>query len=51
MLPPQYIGPDANIKNALVDEGCTVLGEIKLCAFSRRIYRKKYCYKRFGHND
>ena len=28
MLPPQYIGPDAIIKNVLLNEGCTILGEI-----------------------
>ena len=28
MLPPQYIGPDAIIDNVLLNEGCTILGEI-----------------------
>lgn len=28
MLPPQYIGPDATIDNAMLNEGCTVLGEV-----------------------
>jgi len=31
MLPPQYIGPDASVSNALLNEGCTVLGEISNC--------------------
>ena len=28
MLPPQYIGPEAKINNAMLNEGCTVFGEI-----------------------
>ncbi|MBU3178111.1 glucose-1-phosphate adenylyltransferase [Clostridium estertheticum] len=31
MLPPQYIGPEASINNALLNEGCTVYGEINNC--------------------
>ncbi|MCB2290697.1 glucose-1-phosphate adenylyltransferase [Clostridium sp. CS001] len=28
MLPPQYIGPEAKINNAMLNEGCTVFGEV-----------------------
>jgi len=28
MLPPQYIGPEASINNTMLNEGCTVFGEI-----------------------
>ena len=28
MLPPQYIGPEASINNAMLNEGCTVFGEV-----------------------
>jgi glucose-1-phosphate adenylyltransferase len=27
--PPQYIGSDATVKNSLIVEGCTILGEVK----------------------
>ena len=29
MFPPQYIGPDANISNSLICNGCTVYGTVK----------------------
>jgi len=38
MLPPQYIGPNASIKNALINEGCTVLGEISNCVLFRGVH-------------
>lgn len=28
VLPPQYIGPGARVKNSLLSNGCTVLGEV-----------------------
>jgi len=31
LLPPQYIGPEASINNSMLNEGCTVLGEINNC--------------------
>jgi len=38
MLPPQYIGPEANINNALLNEGCTVFGEIRNCVLFQGVY-------------
>ncbi|MBU3180584.1 glucose-1-phosphate adenylyltransferase [Clostridium psychrophilum] len=38
MLPPQYIGPEANITNALLNEGCTVLGEINNCVLFQGVH-------------
>ena len=29
MFPPQFIGPEANIKNSLISNGCTVYGTVK----------------------
>ena len=38
MLPPQYIGPEANINNAMLNEGCTVLGEISNCVLFQGVH-------------
>ncbi|MBZ9617332.1 glucose-1-phosphate adenylyltransferase [Clostridium estertheticum] len=38
MLPPQYIGPDAIINNALLNEGCTVLGEVNNCVLFQDVH-------------
>jgi glucose-1-phosphate adenylyltransferase len=38
MLPPQYIGPDANITNAMLNEGCTVLGDISNCVLFQGVH-------------
>ena len=38
MLPPQYIGPEANISNAMVNEGCTVFGEINNCVLFQGVH-------------
>ncbi|MBU3213889.1 glucose-1-phosphate adenylyltransferase [Clostridium estertheticum] len=38
MLPPQYIGPDAIINNALLNEGCTVLGEVSNCVLFQGVH-------------
>ena len=38
MLPPQYIGPEASINNALLNEGCTVLGEINNCVLFQGVH-------------
>ena len=38
MLPPQYIGPKASLNNALLNEGCTVLGEISNCVLFRGVH-------------
>ncbi|MBW9172873.1 glucose-1-phosphate adenylyltransferase [Clostridium estertheticum] len=38
MRPPQYIGPDASINNALLNEGCTVLGEINNCVLFQGVH-------------
>ena len=38
MLPPQYIGPQASINNALLNEGCTVFGEISNCVLFQGVY-------------
>jgi len=38
MLPPQYIGPEAIINNALLNEGCTVLGEISNCVLFQGVH-------------
>ena len=29
MYPPQFIGPDANISNSMICNGCTVYGTVK----------------------
>ncbi|MBX4258382.1 glucose-1-phosphate adenylyltransferase [Clostridium estertheticum] len=38
MLPPQYIGPDAIINNAMLNEGCTVLGEVNNCVLFQDVH-------------
>ncbi|MCB2296471.1 glucose-1-phosphate adenylyltransferase [Clostridium tagluense] len=38
ILPPQYIGAEANIKNALLSEGCTVFGEVSNCVLFRGVH-------------
>jgi len=38
MLPPQYIGPDASINNSLLNEGCTVFGEINNCVLFQGVH-------------
>jgi len=38
MWPPQYIGPQASINNALLNEGCTVFGEISNCVLFQGVY-------------
>jgi glucose-1-phosphate adenylyltransferase len=38
MLPPQYIGPEASINNAMLNEGCTVFGEISNCVLFQGVH-------------
>jgi len=38
MLPPQYIGPEAILNNALLNEGCTVFGEINNCVLFQGVH-------------
>ena len=38
MLPPQYIGPEASINNAMVNEGCTVFGEVSNCVLFQGVH-------------
>ncbi|MGH4052460.1 MAG: sugar phosphate nucleotidyltransferase, partial [Clostridium sp.] len=38
MLPPQYIGPEASINNAMLNEGCTILGEISNCVLFQGVH-------------
>jgi glucose-1-phosphate adenylyltransferase len=38
MLPPQYIGPQAKINNAMLNEGCTVFGEIDNCVLFQGVH-------------
>ncbi|WP_298841315.1 glucose-1-phosphate adenylyltransferase [Clostridium sp.] len=38
MLPPQYIGPEASINNAMLNEGCTVLGEVNNCVLFQNVH-------------
>ncbi|MBX4264144.1 glucose-1-phosphate adenylyltransferase [Clostridium estertheticum] len=38
MLPPQYIGPEASINNVLLNEGCTVYGEINNCVLFQGVH-------------
>jgi len=38
MLPPQYIGPNASINNAMLNEGCTVFGEINNCVLFQGVH-------------
>ena len=36
-LPPQYIGENANIKEALIADGCSVLGTIENTVLSHKV--------------
>ncbi|MBU3161111.1 glucose-1-phosphate adenylyltransferase [Clostridium frigoris] len=38
MLPPQYIGAEASINNAMLNEGCTVLGEVTNCVLFQDVH-------------
>ncbi|HEY8890045.1 MAG TPA: glucose-1-phosphate adenylyltransferase [Clostridium sp.] len=38
MLPPQYIGPEASINNAMLNEGCTVFGEVNNCVLFNGVH-------------
>ncbi|MCB2294964.1 glucose-1-phosphate adenylyltransferase [Clostridium algoriphilum] len=38
MLPPQYIGANAKINNALLNEGCIVFGEISNCVLFQGVH-------------
>jgi len=38
MLPPQYIGPEASVSNVLLNEGCTVLGEVTNCVLFQNVH-------------
>jgi len=38
MLPPQYIGPEASINNAMLNEGCTVFGEVNNCVLFHGVH-------------
>jgi len=38
MLPPQYIGPTSSINNTLLNEGCTVFGEISNCVLFKGVH-------------
>jgi glucose-1-phosphate adenylyltransferase len=38
MLPPQYIGPEANINNSMLNEGCTVFGELNNCVLFQGVH-------------
>jgi len=38
MLPPQYIGPEASISNTMVNEGCTVFGEVDNCVLFQGVH-------------
>jgi glucose-1-phosphate adenylyltransferase len=38
MLPPQHIGLEANINNAMLNEGCTVFGEISNCVLFQGVH-------------
>ena len=38
MLPPQYIGHEASINNAMLNEGCTVFGEISNCVLFQGVH-------------
>lgn len=38
ILPPQYIGGRARVKNSLVSNGCTILGEIVNCIVAPGVY-------------
>ncbi|MGV8982882.1 glucose-1-phosphate adenylyltransferase [Clostridium sp.] len=38
MMPPQYIGPFASINNSVLNEGCTVFGELNNCVLFRGVH-------------
>ena len=38
MLPPQYIGPEASINNTMLNEGCTVFGEVTNCVLFQGVH-------------
>jgi len=38
MLPPQYIGPEADISNTMLNEGCTVFGEVNNCVLFQGVH-------------
>lgn len=38
MLPPQYMGQEASINNAMLNEGCTVFGEISNCVLFQGVH-------------
>ncbi|MGH4140670.1 glucose-1-phosphate adenylyltransferase [Clostridium sp.] len=38
MLPPQYIGSEASINNAMLNEGCTVFGEVNNCVLFQGVH-------------
>jgi glucose-1-phosphate adenylyltransferase len=38
MLPPQYIGPEASINNSMLNEGCTVFGELNNCVLFQGVH-------------
>ena len=38
MLPTQYIGTEANINNAMLNEGCTVFGEVNNCVLFQGVH-------------
>jgi glucose-1-phosphate adenylyltransferase len=38
MLPPQYIGPEASINDAMLNEGCTVFGEVNNCVLFQGVH-------------
>lgn len=38
ILPPHYTGPNAKIKNSLISNGCTVLGEVVNCVLAPGVF-------------
>jgi len=42
-LPPQYIGPKAQVNNCLIGNGCTILGEVKNSIVSSGVYVGERC--------
>ncbi len=38
---PQYIGPESNVKNSLISEGCQILGEVENSVFSGGVIVEK----------
>ncbi|SEF57068.1 glucose-1-phosphate adenylyltransferase [Caloramator fervidus] len=37
-LPPQYIGPEASVKNSMIVDGCIIYGEVENSVISRGVY-------------